>query len=219
MKYSLSKLVSLIAVGLLTVSQLPAQVVFSGDKNVAFGTSFGIPDPFNFATASNTFKIDFNSDGVSDVALFRYIFTYPAVAVGGLNGAKYSTTVGTPPVARLSGASIDSTDIWSGGSTFENLNSASGFTPSAIRGGPYFNQRGYIGVSFPLLDGLHYGWIDYESDSTSTSGTVFGWAFESMANTGIIAGDRGPGAVPEPSTYALAGVAALGLMIVVRRRR
>lgn len=215
----LSKFIPFIAVGLLAASQLPAQVVFSGDQNIVFGNSFGIPDPFNFATAENTFKIDFNSDGTADVALFRYIFTFPSVAIGGLNGGQISTATGTPPVARMSGARIDSTAIWSGGSTFADLNFASGFPPFGHGGGLYFNQPGFIGVRFPLLDGLHYGWIDYESDATGTSGTVISWAWEKTPDVAIIAGDMGAGAVPEPGTYALSGVAALGLLIVLRRRR
>ena len=215
----LSKFIPFIAVGLLAVSQLPAQVVFSGEKDIVFGNSFGIPDPFSFPTSSNTFKIDFNSDGVDDVALFRYIFVFPAVAIGGLNGGQFSTATGTPPATRMTGASIDSTATWSGGSTFADLNFATGFPPFGRGGGPYFNQPGFIGVRFPLLDGLHYGWIDYESDATGTSGTVFSWAWEKTPNVAITAGDMGPGAVPEPSTYALSGVAALGLLIVLRRRR
>jgi PEP-CTERM motif len=215
----ISKLIPLIAVGLLMANRLPAQVLYSGDKNIAFGTSYGIPDPFTFTTASNTFKIDFDADGVADIAMFRYIFTFPTVAIGGLNGGQFSATIGAPAAPRVAGASIDSTGTWSGGSSWGDLNFATGFPPLSTGHGPYFNQRGFIGARFPLLDGLHYGWIDYASDNTGTSGTVFGWAWEKTPDAAIIAGDRGPGAVPEPSTYALSGAAALGLIIIARRRR
>lgn len=217
----LTKLIPILGIGLLAASELPAQVQYSGEKNIAFGTSFGIPDAFSYASAANTFKIDFNSDGVADVAMFRSITVFPFAAVGGLNGAHISGveggphTFGAPPTRWLAGDSIGPGSAWLNSTSFGELNSAT--LDGSLEFGSFANQRGYIGVSIPLLDGIHYGWIDYESDITATGGMVFGWALEGTPDMAIAAGDRGPGAVPEPSTYALTGAAALGLLVVRRR--
>ena len=67
----------------------------------------------------------------------------------------------------------------------------------------------YIGVQFDPGDGYHYGWIGVTRSGADFD--VSGWAYEQTAGVPIEAG-----AVPEPTTLALPGVGALGLL---RRRR
>jgi hypothetical protein len=75
---------------------------------------------------------------------------------------------------------------------------------------------GYLGVQFNAGSGLVYGWIQ-ASYNVDFSFTVYDFAYESSPGATILAGATG--AIPEPSTYAtFAGVAALGLAMVRRRR-
>lgn len=195
---------------------MPAQVVYSGDQNIVMG-SYAYSSPFNFWNSASTLKIDFNLDGTSDIALFRGFTVFALVGVGGLNGGQFSKTPANVSRAWVAGESIDSTATWTGGTSFGELNGGTiGLNPQYWSS---YSQRGYIGARFPLLDGLHYGWIDYQSEPNAISGTVFGWAWETRPDVAIIAGDRGLAAVPEPSTYALAAVAVLGGLIARRRRR
>ena len=62
----------------------------------------------------------------------------------------------------------------------------------------------------------NYGWVNINYDALTPTATITGFAFETTANTPIAAG-----AVPEPSTVALAGIAALvmGGSAYVRSRR
>jgi hypothetical protein len=72
---------------------------------------------------------------------------------------------------------------------------------------------GYLGFEFEPTTGgqTQYGWMQITINNTG-AGTIHGWAYESTAGTGILAGS-----VPEPGRALLL---MLGLMgVVVRRRR
>ena len=85
-------------------------------------------------------------------------------------------------------------------------------------------QTGYVGFKFQTTDGsTHYGWFQisldpnaFNDDTTGTpSTTVLGWAYNSVADQGILAGQ-----IPEPNSIALAllGAGAAGLMYWRRKR-
>ncbi|NBQ14389.1 MAG: hypothetical protein EBU31_07205, partial [Proteobacteria bacterium] len=57
----------------------------------------------------------------------------------------------------------------------------------------------------------YYGWIGYTG--AESSGTITGWAYNTVADQGIIAGG---GAVPAPGAAALLGLAGL---VGARRRK
>lgn len=67
----------------------------------------------------------------------------------------------------------------------------------------------YLGIRFPLVDGLHYGWIGVVRENTWELDT-FAWGYETTPGVPIAAG------VPEPGTLALLAIGAVG---AVRRRR
>lgn len=91
----------------------------------------------------------------------------------------------------------------------------------------------YIGVEFEAEDGIHYGWIrftgfplmafpilnedgtfsgDYLRGLNQPGGYIHSWAWETEPGKAIVAG-----AVPEPGSSILGGIAALGLL--AKRRR
>lgn len=73
----------------------------------------------------------------------------------------------------------------------------------------------YIGVAFEIAGQVHYGWIGFEIDSTNPlHGIIRDYAYESVANTAITAGEK---PVPEPGSLALLAAGA-GAMALRRRK-
>jgi hypothetical protein len=72
---------------------------------------------------------------------------------------------------------------------------------------------GYWAARFNAGDGLYnYGWVQVD---VTGSGMTFGMAgVETTPNVAITAG-----AVPEPSTYALLEIGAMGLLMVLRKKK
>ena len=72
---------------------------------------------------------------------------------------------------------------------------------------------GYWAVKFNAGDGnFNYGYVQVD---VTGSGMTFGMAgVEQTPNVAITAG-----AVPEPSTYALLGIGAMGLLLVLRKKK
>lgn len=97
-----------------------------------------------------------------------------------------------------------------------NSNIASGGVNVAANNNYNFfsGDQKYIGVSFEIAGETHYGWIGFEIDSTSPlHGIVRDYAYESVPDTGIVAGE-----IPEPNTLALLAAGA-GALACGRRRQ
>ena len=76
--------------------------------------------------------------------------------------------------------------------------------------------RGYLGLRFDLDGSTHYGWAEISINplaGNSFDHTLYGYAYESTADTSILAG-----AVPEPSTAMLLVAGAAGAATIRRRR-
>lgn len=77
---------------------------------------------------------------------------------------------------------------------------------------------GYIGVEFTIDDDLFYGWVEVDTSfdgNSANGGQITRWAYNSIPGEPIRAGE-----VPEPATVALlAGIAALAVTALIRRRR
>jgi hypothetical protein len=71
--------------------------------------------------------------------------------------------------------------------------------------------RGFIGTTFELPDGIHYGYFDVIM-AAEAGGVLLGWAYDTRPNTPILAG-----AVPEPSTLVLFSIAGIALLTLRRR--
>jgi hypothetical protein len=77
----------------------------------------------------------------------------------------------------------------------------------------FVGRRGYAGVVFDVPGGSpHFGYLDISVAADGTSVTLYGGAYESLANTPI----QTP-AVPEPGTLALLATGAAGLAAWRRR--
>ena len=80
----------------------------------------------------------------------------------------------------------------------------------------------YFGINYSDGSGnTNYGWVEFSS--TSTSLTIQEAAMNTVANQSITVGAFNQsipqGAVPEPSTYALFGIGAIGMLMVMRRKK
>lgn len=167
-------------------------------------------DPVASYPIAAQWEIDFNHDGVDELQInfsgydLGYQWTSIFFSLSGaaqssspsLQGVSSGTAIGfdTGEWADLNGSVV----YWS---EFNGQNNTSQTWYALPAESPY------LPVQFQLDDGLHYGWVRFVTDS------IFGfqdWAYETRANTPILAG-----AVPEPSTVAL-GV--LGLLALVFQR-
>jgi len=84
------------------------------------------------------------------------------------------------------------------------------------------NMPGFAGFMFETAGhGVDYGWIELEytlgANGLATGGTVEAWAYDNAGNP-IVTGDQAPTA-PEPSTMAMALLAAGAAGVVALRKR
>lgn len=177
--------------------------VVSADRAVAEPIAY-IPPGGPASLASSDFEsivIDLNSDGTNDFSIsFNYVteFDYMGkflirpwdtmnrVLVDGL----YVEVV--PPGGAIG---PNGSDFDGGYRTFDH----------------FAGLRGYAGVVFDIPGGSpHYGYLDIDLDETGHLLTLYGGAFESLANTSITA-------VPEPGALALLAAGAAGLAVWRRR--
>src|ERR1051326_4794280 len=148
-----------------------AQIIYSGPTNVTISSA-------TFPEAA-PFKIDFNSDGIF---YFDFFFRGPTpqqILVGGLNNGAYSGVASSLPDFITVGQSIDGSRSWWSPPLAGPLNLVFGSTPI----GNFSGKRGYIGARFTAGTDIFYGWVDYAGNATTpTTGTIFGWAYESTPN-------------------------------------
>jgi hypothetical protein len=72
--------------------------------------------------------------------------------------------------------------------------------------------RAMLGVEFLAEDGLHYGYFDLEYEPGGVNARIWGWAYESEANTTIVTA-----LIPEPSWWLL--VVPMTILGITRRSR
>ena len=80
------------------------------------------------------------------------------------------------------------------------------------------SDQNYLGFEFinEALGGqTQYGWIQFQFGATAGSRSIIGYAYENSGG-GIAIGDIG--AIPEPSTFGLLALGAIGLTTLRRRR-
>ena len=80
--------------------------------------------------------------------------------------------------------------------------------------GFFYDREGYVGVRMSQLDDWFYAWIRVSHDATAGTLTVHDWAWNTIPNEPILAGQ-----VPEPATVAFFMASIALAVAVVRRRR
>ncbi|MBN2704353.1 MAG: hypothetical protein JXR23_09095 [Pontiellaceae bacterium] len=80
--------------------------------------------------------------------------------------------------------------------------------------GEFYESHGYIGLEFESEDGTHYGWLEIEGRTHSSSIRIYGWAYESTPGANIFTG-----AIPEPSSALLALIGGMSVWFLRRQHR
>ncbi len=192
-----------VAAGMVGTAQSDAAVV---QVNVG-PTGFNI-DQINGGVASPGF-ITVGNFPISGAGSLKIYNTYGGWwgfgGVGGLTLA--SDTKPASPTKLTAGQTIDGSLTFTGGdNNFYNSLFRSGAVAS-----PNFGSGSYM--AFKTAQN-NYGWLEVTWDQSSTQFQLVSGAYESAPNTPIVAG------VPEPSTIAASGVAALALGAgAIRRAR
>ncbi len=148
----------------------------------------------SFSTNETAGQVLFASEGTS------------LVAAAGSEG-------GTVILRIPDGSLIETTDFTSTQNTLLGDHVGTGFAGTGT-------IRGFVGVRFNLNGGPNtfFGWVDLQLNRSGTTQidniTVFGYAYESTANTAIAAG-----AIPEPGSAAAIVGGAVALLALRRRRK
>lgn len=221
-----AKKIKMIAVSLAAAS---LGVAAWAQSTIRYSGITSIAGPWN----NDWYALDLNEDGTADFSLMgRYLITMDVPPSGG----SYEFGIGMSAGNQVLRSS-SSWDAWLG-TAGQSIGPASSLDPvwtytqywfgvtgyhDDLRAGTrseWFGElgrtgSGYLGVSFSLADGIHYGWIAIRLPLGGSAfppeftPIVTGWAYEMRPDTPILAG-----AIPEPSGGTLL---ALGTVLIALR--
>ena len=177
------------------------------------------------------FALDINNDGVPDFTLTVIGVDHTTLLLCDLdtpgNALETQRFGGYEPAAFPAGAPIGPAQNFTSNTTYGGVFMAAFFVYSMTESwGPWNTQyKRYLGMKF-LVDGeVHYGWARLTIDHFGRNFVLQGYAYETEANTKIIAGDEGTGtkaAVDPPATPAQSpslGMLAMGTAALPLWRR
>jgi hypothetical protein len=180
-------------------SDLKANVVYHA-ANITIGDGFGVA------------KIDFNNDGIPDINLSMHtyrggyefgfdMYQKPAAGNAALLGPRLAGAVIGPSVGSFRGWRERMAFVGESCKTYCGL---PGFS------GPWVHTGdGFLGVRFLINGETHYGWVRISATAgpkVSLFATITGYAYNTVANQGLVMGVPGPQKAAE-----LAGLGALSL--------
>lgn len=151
-------------------------------------------DPDFVGGMTDSFAIDFNGDAIDDLSILQSnngnYELVQALPAGG-NGVLAASNAGYLYASNLAYGAVISAGAGAFGS-FGSLCAGVGYAGSQFCGtGP-----GYIGVQFDIAGTTHYGWVR-ASAADSSNFSVLEFAYESTADTAILAGDMGVAGVED----------------------
>lgn len=188
------------------VGAVNAQVVYT-DVN---------PDLVLNSAGTTLGTVDFNNDGTVDIAFIAATTSWTQT-VGGYNaridwdgvqagfGSSANANNGWMGSATSSGQAVaglsSGVQIGSGGSFFQangtvgaglyvSYPSSTSFNFPTTQGAVSGGSEAFIGVRFDISGATHYGWIRVEMSADSKSMTIKDYAYESTADTPIMAGSQ-----------------------------
>jgi len=212
--------IALLTATLFVRNQADAAIVYSEIQNVAY-SQFADPGEFSLFNAPGNWddiRLDLfvNEDPSREN---EYVFS----KMLNVHGNYVEFAVGSPFSSSIknfsSGATIDSSSVWSGNFYADFSYFVERFDPSSstVDRGEFRNTTGYAGMR--LTDGanVYYGWIQVSVTNYNNSritGTLIDWAYDNTPGQAIQTA-----AVPEPSTAGLLFGAAAVYCLVRRSRR
>lgn len=202
--------------GAISTSTVRAGVIYSGEQNLSLTSQIG----------GNILSLKIFG-GSDDVFKFLYIKEAPPpfpgprgqlgqLLVTGINGGQTAYEI-SEALTFVTNAPINNSFSYS--IFYKSIATYDENTGNFAYGA---SGRVFLGVRKQSGSDFNYGWIriDVPTDTTNAL-KVIDWAYESTANTPILAGDMGPppSAVPEPTSMAIFGLGALGIAYRTRCKR
>jgi hypothetical protein len=139
------------------------------------------------------YNIDLNNDGVADIVLAKGfgecslcsydLYTVSANGIGKANGVVGPSR--NEPSALTIGTKIGSSDNFISGGWMAYSGYAGG------KGNFLNTSNRFLGVRFQINGQTHYGWIGFQRVQGAKQAKLYGWAYETIPNKPIAAGDRG----------------------------
>ena len=224
---------------LVMMSQAEAAVVVNGGSAVPVSVVNGAGTT-SISGIPMGRRLDVDGNGVFDFAIWGYS-TNGNVGMAAGNGNAYMIGGGSDDLLKLSAGATIGPARPAGSWTQSVMGTGNDIAFSVGNGANNWSggvpEFGFVGVRFVNASGTHYGWVCLRSEPTVPSGiTAVAYAFESVANTMIQAGDTGAGGIRAcdaslaaiarpvpvmgPVAYGLTALAlgALGLGGLRRRR-
>jgi len=213
-------------VGVLALAQpIEAKIVYTPDK-----IRIGIDQQYN---------LDLNQDGITDFTIqeSRKKGDYRIAWTLAENAAASNAVMGNGAAALSRGAQIGSSQAFYGGQITMAFSYCNFITKKCRHAGNWENVTNrYLGLKFHDKNGkTHFGWARF-NNSSSRGATLTGYAYETIPNKAIKAGqtkeaddptndDFGPGAsltnptldTPQPATLGTLAMGSPGLSIWRRK--
>jgi len=170
---------------------------------------------------TNGYNLDFNGDSTAEFQFTRFLGTPPSfensIAPLQSSGGIIATSESTPKSGTYA-TLLGSGEVIDGSRSYMTNTSAflSGFTTDVPGGAPFghfFDQSGFVGLTFQLSGATHYGWVKiHDNDGNLT-----------LVRAGYETDPRGaittPSLVPEPGSLALLAAGAAGVLALRRRKK